>query len=101
MCHGFTPLHDLSTHRRVLRCTCGNLHVIWHDLNFALNHQEFSDLQGLLRRDDPQATQADWALHTGTHGTRLWCGATGVTFTTSDFGAFRHLILHAHPRPLN
>ncbi|UBV45050.1 hypothetical protein LAJ19_18160 (plasmid) [Deinococcus taeanensis] len=97
MCHGFTPLHAPSTTRRVMRCTCGSLHVIWHHLNYALSPSEFRDLHDLLTAPAPHAARTDWALQHTAHATQLWCGPTGVTFTPQEFQSFRDLILTVPP----
>lgn len=48
MCHSLTPLVTHASHRKVLRCSCGSLHVVWDNLNLSLTPEEFTGLRGVV-----------------------------------------------------
>ncbi|GGS25375.1 hypothetical protein [Deinococcus knuensis] len=105
MCHSFSLLSSDGQQCRVLRCTCGSLHVLWHALSLSLNHQEFAQLSALLASSDPHGDaptgrwqRGDWELRRTDHAAQLWCGPAGLTFTPGDFQALCALI-HAVTLP--
>lgn len=101
MCHSLTPLVTHASRRKVLRCSCGSLHVVWDNLNLSLTPEEFTGLRGVVvHGGSAQDSVADqWHLHHGTSGMGLWYGPLGTTFSLPDFAAFVSLISAVQTAP--
>ena len=97
MCDSLTPLVMHASRRKVLRCSCGALHVVWENLNFSLTPEEFTDLHSLVVHQD--STLERWHLHHGIGGMGLWYGPLGTTFSHPDFAAFVSLISAVQTAP--
>lgn len=100
MCHSFTTLAEEGPHRRVLRCSCGALHVVWHNFNLSLSGAEFAQFAALLAGAAAErGTLGDWHLHVTPQAVGLWYGPAGLTFSPADFGALRALVASVPPQP--
>ena len=94
MCGQLETLASQAVRRRILRCSCGTLHVVWDNLNLSLRKDEFADLcllaQLLERHTLPQVGL--WHAQLGLGGVGLWYGPFGVTLTLDDWEGFVGLL---------
>lgn len=95
MCHTFTPLVTHHDRRKVVRCSCGTLHLVWHRLNLSLSPAELGELARLLAGGPDlgeRRTVGAWHLHVGVEVTGLWYGPFGATFTRAELDGLRSLV---------
>ncbi|WP_221090155.1 hypothetical protein [Deinococcus aquaedulcis] len=91
MCQSLTPLVIHAPRRKVLRCSCGALHVVWESLNLSLHDEEFLDLQALTA-DPHDRLLGHWQTHHTAQGVGLWYGPMGTTLRPDDWQALRTLL---------
>ncbi|MVN88532.1 hypothetical protein GO986_17475 [Deinococcus sp. HMF7620] len=91
MCHSLTPVVQHAPRRKVMRCSCGALHVVWDSLNLSLNDEEFRDLHALAQAPDG-GSLGQWHAHHSAAHVGLWYGPLGTTLSLDDWQAFAALL---------